>query len=102
MYERTYTPVSSVLNGMPQRNLTFSMRGSYGFKDRYFVEGSFGYNGSERFAKHNRMGFFPAVGGAWIISSEPWMVNTSKYLSFFKMRISYGKVGKEGIISTTR
>ena len=102
MYERTYTPVSSVLNGMPQRNLTFSMRGSYGFKDRYFVEGSFGYNGSERFAKHNRMGFFPAVGGAWIISSEPWMVNTSKYLSFLKMRISYGKVGNDGIISTPR
>ena len=48
------------------------------------------------------MGFFPAVGGAWIISSEPWMVNTSKYLSFFKMRISYGKVGNDGIISTPR
>ena len=42
-------PVQSVLNGQPQRNMTFSMRGTYGFKDRYFIEGNFGYNGSERF-----------------------------------------------------
>lgn len=102
MYERTFTPVSSVLNGMPQRNLTYSGRGSYGFKDRYFLEASFGYNGSERFAKHNRMGFFPAVGGAWVISSEPWMKNIQKYISFLKLRLSYGKVGNDGIISTPR
>lgn len=58
MQERTYTPIQSVLDGMPRRNMTFSMRGSYGFKDRYFIEGSFGYNGSERFADKNRMAFF--------------------------------------------
>ena len=103
MYERTYTPVSSVLNGMPQRNLTFSMRGSYGFKDRYFVEGSFGYNGSERFAKNHQWGFFPAIGGAWIASKERFLAdNTSGWLSFLKFRFSWGKVGNDGVITSPR
>lgn len=101
-YERTFTPISSVLNGMPQRNLTFSTRGSYGYKERYFGEVSVGYNGSERFAKNNRMGVFPAFGGAWVVSSEKWMKSTKKWLSFLKMRLSWGKVGNDGIISTPR
>lgn len=102
MQERTYTPVPSVLNGMPQRNLTFSMRGSYGWKDRYFVEGSFGYNGSERFAKNNRMGFFPAGGVAWVASSEPFMESVSCWIPYLKVRASYGLVGNDGIVSTPR
>lgn len=68
--ERTFNPIEAVLDGMPQRNLTFSMRGSYGYKDRYFVEGSFGYNASERFAKKNRMGFSPQedVLGSYLVN----------------------------------
>ena len=100
--EQTYTPIQSVLNGQPRRNMTFSMRGSYGYKDRYFVEGSFGYNGSERFAKKNRMGFFPAVGGAWIASSEPFMQSVSNWVSYLKLRVSYGKVGNDGIVKEPR
>ena len=100
--EITFSPVSDVLNGMPRRNLTFSMRGSYGFKDRYFIEGSFGYNGSERFAKKNRMGFFPAGGVAWVASDEPFMQPVSKYLSYLKFRFSYGKVGNDGVVDKPR
>ncbi len=103
MQERTFTPISDVLNGQPQRNLTYSARGNYGFKDRYFVEGSFGYNGSERFAKKNRFGFFPAVGGAWVASSEPWMKRASdSWLNYLKFRVSWGKVGNDGIASSPR
>lgn len=102
LYERTFTPISSVLNGLPQRNVTFSGRFSYGFLDRYFVEASCGYNGSERFSKENRWGFFPACGGAWVISSEPWMKSISKVLPYLKLRLSYGKVGNDGIIETPR
>lgn len=100
--EQTYTPITSVLNGMPRRNLTFSMRGSYGYKDRYFIEGSFGYNGSERFSEKNRMGFFPAGGLAWVVSSEPFMASSSNWLSYLKFRASYGKVGNDGIIAEPR
>lgn len=102
MQEQTSTPIREVLEGMPKRNLTYSMRGTYGFKDRYFGEFSFGYNGSERFEEHNRFGFFPAGGLAWVLSSEPFMRNSSKWLSFAKLRASYGKVGNDGVIAKPR
>lgn len=100
--EQTYTPIYEVLEGMPRRNVTFSGRASYGYKDRYFVEGSFGYNGSERFAERNRWGFFPALGGAWVVSKEPFMQSMSHVLPFLKLRVSWGKVGNDGIISSPR
>ena len=102
MYERTFNPISNVLDGQPQRNLNYSFRASYGYKDRYFIEASGAYNGSERFAEGNRMGFFPSIGGAWVISSEEWMRPLSKILPYFKLRFSYGKVGNDGVISTPR
>ncbi len=98
----TFTPVKNVLTGMPQRNMTFSMRGSYGYKDRYFAEASFGYNASERFAKSNRWGIFPAGGIAWVTSSEPFMEGSSHWLDFLKLRVSYGKVGNDGVIASPR
>ena len=93
---------NSVLDGIRRRNLGLSMRLSYGYKERYYLEGSFGYNGSERFAKDHRMGFFPSVGGAWVVSKEPFLLGSSKWLSFLKLRLSYGKVGNDGIIDTPR
>lgn len=98
----SYAPVSNLFSGLEQRNLSYSMRGSYGFLDRYFVEASFGYNGSERFTKNNRMGFFPAAGVAWIASKENFLQGIGNTLSFLKVRASWGKVGNDGIISTPR
>ena len=95
-------PAASLFEGIEHRNLSFSMRGSYGFKDRYFLEASFGYNGSERFTKQNRMGFFPAVGAAWVVTKEDFMQSVSNWISFFKLRASWGKVGNDGIIETPR
>ena len=96
-------PVGDLFSSFEQRNLSFSMRGSYGFLDRYFVEASFGYNGSERFTKNNRMGFFPAISGAWIISKENFMQGgINKWVSFLKLRGSWGKVGNDGIIKEPR
>ena len=100
--ESSEAPVSSVLNGIKHRNLGLSMRLAYGFKERYYAEASFGYNGSERFAKKNRMGFFPAAGVAWIASKEKFLLPASNWLAFLKFRFSYGKVGNDGIITTPR
>lgn len=92
----------TVLDMMPQRNLTYSARGSYGYKDRYFGEASIAYNGSERFAKKNQMGVFPAFGAAWVASSEKWMKDLSRYISYLKFRLSWGKVGNDGVIDQPR
>ena len=101
--ESTSSAPESYLEAIEHRNLGFSMRGTYGYKDRYFVEGSFGYNGSERFAKKNKMGFFPALGAAYVLSSEPWMQRAANsWLPFLKIRASWGKVGNDGIINSPR
>ena len=63
---------SSVLESLPFRNQGLSGRFTYTFDKRYGVELNFGYNGSERFARHERYGFFPAAGVTWNISSEPF------------------------------
>lgn len=102
MYERRFNPISDVLNGQPQRNLTYSGRFSYGYKDRYFIEASGAYNGSERFEEGNRMGFFPALGGSWVVSSEPWMQRLTNVMPYLKFRLSWGKVGNDGVIDTPR
>ncbi|WP_059026788.1 TonB-dependent receptor [Gabonibacter massiliensis] len=101
--ETTISQTASVLDGIPRRNMGFSMRASYGYKDRYFAEASFGYNGSERFARNHQWGFFPAVGAAWIASKESLLADhTAHWLSFLKFRFSWGKVGNDGIISSPR
>lgn len=85
--ETTTSSTQTVLDGIPRRNMGLSMRGTYGFKDKYFAEASFGYNGSERFAQNHRFGFFPAVGAAWIASKESFLANhTAHWLSFLKFR----------------
>lgn len=98
----TIPGMDNIYDSFEQRNLSFSMRGTYGYKDRYFLEASFGYNGSERFTKNNRMGFFPAIGGAWLVTKENFMQGISKWVSYFKLRATWGKVGNDGIISTPR
>ena len=101
--ETTYSQTASVLDGIPNRNMGVSMRGTYGWRDKYFAEASFGYNGSERFAKDHQFGFFPALGAAWIASKEIFLADhTAHWLSFLKFRFSWGKVGNDGVIKTPR
>ena len=55
---------------LPRRNMGLSGRVSYNFNEKYFTEINFGYNGSERFAEKERFGFFPSVGGGWMLSES--------------------------------
>ena len=103
LQETTNSQTASVLDGIPNRNMGLSMRGTYGWRDKYFAEASFGYNGSERFAKDHQFGFFPALGAAWIASKERFLADhTAHWLSFLKFRFSWGKVGNDGVIKTPR
>ncbi|PYF74772.1 TonB-linked SusC/RagA family outer membrane protein [Pedobacter nutrimenti] len=76
-------------------------RATYNFKERYLLEGSVGYNGTENFAPGKRFGFFPAVAAGWIISNEPFF-KQNKWISFAKLRGSYGEVGNDQISSDGR
>jgi TonB-linked SusC/RagA family outer membrane protein len=71
-------------------------RVTYDFRNRYMVEYNAGYNGTENFAPGNRFGYFPAYSLGWIISEESFFPKND-YLTFVKLRGSYGEVGNDRI-----
>lgn len=81
---------------LPTRNLGLSGRFTYGYDHRYLLEANFGYNGAERFAKHNQFGFFPSFGAGWIITNEKfWKKND--IITNLKLKATYGLVGNDAI-----
>jgi TonB-linked SusC/RagA family outer membrane protein len=80
-------------NGWATRG--FFGRINYDFDGRYLIELNGRYDGSSRFAKGNRWGFFPSVSLGWNISREAFMQSTSDYLSNLKLRASYGRLGNQ-------
>lgn len=85
---------------LAQRNISTAGRLAYGYDSRYFLEFNFGYNGTERFAKNNRFGFFPSIGGGWMVSNEDFMSGVSKTISSLKLKATHGKVGNDQIGSS--
>lgn len=88
---------NTVQLSLPSRNIGVSGRYSYDYDNRYFAEFNFGYNGSERFAKDNRFGFFPSFGAGWLLSNEQFLSGISPTISRLKLRASFGWVGNDRI-----
>ena len=86
---------ASAIYSLPYRTQGIAARLSYSYKGRYFIEGNFGYNGSENFSKGNKWGFFPSVAGGWLVTNEKFMENALSVLSKLKFRGSYGLVGND-------
>ena len=71
-------------------------RFNYGFKKRYFLNLTGRRDGSSRFGTDRRYANFGAVGAAWIFSEEGFLKESS-WLSFGKLRTSYGLAGNDQI-----
>ena len=81
-------------NTVPYNNLlSFFGRVNYSYKDKYMFTAIVRADGSCNFAKGHRWGIFPSVSAGWVISSEPWMQSTKQWLSFLKLRGSWGQNG---------
>ena len=87
----------SLQYSLPFRNAGLAGRATYSYRRTYFLEFNFGYNGSERFSSNNRYGFFPTIGGSWIVSNEKFWNPVSNIISRLKLRASYGLVGNDAI-----
>ncbi|MDP4204963.1 MAG: TonB-dependent receptor [Bacteroidota bacterium] len=72
-------------------------RASYSYDDKYYGEASFRYDGSSKFAKGNRWGFFPSISAGWRISGESFMDSYKSNVGDLKIRGSYGKLGNQNI-----
>ena len=78
-------------------NVAMVGRLSYSFDDRYFVTASYRRDIAGRLPKEHNYGDFPAVTGAWKISSEPFFPKTDA-INLLKVRASWGRVGNLGSI----
>jgi len=88
---------SSYIYAFPYRNMGIAGRATYSFKDRYFTELNFGYNGSENFAPGHRFGFFPSAAIGYMISNEPFWDGLKDKIDVLKFKASYGKIGNDQI-----
>lgn len=67
---------------------------SYDFNEKYMATLSLRRDGSSRFGKNNRYGYFPSASAGWVVTKEDFMKNTP-WLDFLKVRASWGQNGKE-------
>ena len=86
---------------LPQGYVGFVGRVTYGYKDKYLVDISAGYNGSENFAPgKTRYGFFPSISLGYVVSEEKFIKKSLPWLNYLKLRASAGKVGSDLATST--
>lgn len=78
-----------------QRLTSAFLRGEYDYQKRYFVSAILRRDGSSNFGPNNRIGYFPAISGAWLISDESFF-NVS-FIDFMKLRTSFGISGNDQI-----
>jgi len=90
-------PTGDIVGALPQRNQGVSGRVTYGFNNTYFVEGNFGYTGSENFAPGHKYGFFPSVGIGYLVSNEAFFDPLRKIVTLLKLRASKGLAGNDQI-----
>lgn len=95
--QRLNANAGDLQQSLPFRNLGISGRATYNYDKRYYIEFNFGYNGSERFDRNHRFGFFPSVGTAWTISNEKFFENIKPVVSNLRLRFTYGVIGNDAI-----
>lgn len=76
---------------------SFFGRFQYNFNEKYFIQGNLRDDESSRFTSKFRNAAFPSVSGGWIISQENFMKNIN-WLSFLKIRGSWGEAGNERLL----
>ncbi|NJC26310.1 SusC/RagA family TonB-linked outer membrane protein [Neolewinella antarctica] len=76
-------------------------RFNYNFNERYLFEVNGRYDGTSRFPKADRFGFFPSFSAAWRISEESFMSGTRDWLDNLKIRASYGELGNQTVLDNS-
>ncbi|MFT4644713.1 MAG: TonB-linked SusC/RagA family outer membrane protein [Psychroserpens sp.] len=79
-----------------ENRLGFVGRFSYDYQSKYFIESTYRYDGSSRFAPGNEWGLFPSVSVGWRISEESFFKSLKDIVSNLKLRASVGTAGNDG------
>jgi TonB-linked SusC/RagA family outer membrane protein len=79
--------------------LSFFGRLNYDYKNKYLLSATVRADGSSKFSKGHKWGYFPSAAAAWRISQENFMQGSSMWLNDLKLRFSYGLAGNNNIPS---
>ena len=79
------------------RGQSFFARLGWSWKDRYMVNATMRADGSSKFAKGHRWGYFPSVSAGWTLTEEDFLKPAASWLDFLKLRLSWGQVGNANI-----
>ncbi|MBD9167854.1 MAG: TonB-dependent receptor [Parabacteroides johnsonii] len=83
-----------------EARLNYFGRVSYNYMERYLVEFVWRADGSYRFPKEKRYGFFPGVSAAWRVSEEGWWKDNVRFIDYFKLRGSISQTGNDALVDT--
>lgn len=89
-------PKTPMLQGAPDRLVSFFGRANYTFNNKYIITASMRADGSSIFGAGNRWGYFPAGSVAWKIAEENFL-KESQTISELKLRAGYGLSGNNRI-----
>lgn len=95
MSQGTFDKSSSTLSSWAM--LSYLGRINYNYKSKYYATASFRADGSSKFSKKNRYGYFPSGSLAWSFPEEDFMSGYKKWFSSGKLRLSWGLTGNNRI-----
>ena len=101
-YLNTGDPNSAVNDASAAKDRRLSLLGrvNYAYDNRYLFTTNLRYDGTSKFNRDQRWGFFPSVGLGWVLTQEEFL-RDNKVLSFLKLRASYGQLGNDQIPADT-
>lgn len=79
------------------RSVSYFGRLGWNWKETYMVNATLRADGSSRFARGNRFGYFPSISAGWTLTNEAFMESAPAWIDFLKLRVSWGQVGNQNI-----
>ena len=84
-------------DGTRDRGLSYFTRLNYNYDDKYMLMFTFRADGSSKY--NEKWGYFPSIGGAWVLSQESFMENQNIF-DYLKLRASWGKLGNDKVAAS--
>ncbi|EDM36961.1 putative outer membrane protein [Pedobacter sp. BAL39] len=85
------------VNWIPANFQGFTMRAGYDYKEKFLIDATLAYNGSDRFQADKRYGSFPAVSVGYNLAKESFFNDIVPFADLFKIRASLGLVGSDKV-----
>ncbi len=90
---KTQNPLVAFANPTAELQSYFG-RATLNYLDRYLLTATIRADGSSKFGKNNKYGYFPSVGARWVVSNESFL-KSSKVFSSLALRASFGITGNQ-------